>query len=148
VRTASGGALDPQPPCAGDRQVALRIWSCGHFALPSSDWSRSYSALNIRPAPGKSRFAVRLCEWWEYDHIFFLTTAPQRIPSIQLILFPKLIGFFLCQNSHSFHCHSVKSHVLQHKPCHREVHSACSSCTAPEGVRKRTSDLTCVTCQI
>jgi len=27
-------------------------------------------------------------------------------------------------------------HILLHKPCHEEVHSARASCTAPERVRK------------
>jgi len=69
--------------------------------------------------------------------------GPPLTPSTQSNLFPKLICFFHVET------HKVStsiwggSHVLLHKPWHEQVHSARwshsarSSCTAPERVRKR-----------
>jgi len=64
-------------------------------------------------------------------------TSPYLTPATRSNLFPKLISFFQVET------HKVSTsiregfHILLHKPCHEEVHSARSTCTAPERVRKR-----------
>ena len=54
-----------------------------------------------------------------------------------MLFIPNSDMFFLFWNSQSFHLHVGGSHVLLHKPWHEQVHSARSSCTVPEQVRKR-----------
>ena len=60
-------------------------------------------------------------------------TSPYLTPSTRSNLFPKLISFFQVET------HKVSTsiregfHILLHKPCHEEVHSAHSSCTPLNG---------------
>ena len=56
--------------------------------------------------------------------------------SIQLDLFPKLICFSRVETQKVLTSICGVFHVLLHKPCHEEVPSARSMCTAPERVQK------------
>jgi len=58
-------------------------------------------------------------------------------PSTQCYLFPILICFFHVETHKVSTSMWGGSHVLLHKPWHEQFHSARSSCTAPERVRKR-----------
>ena len=59
----------------------------------------------------------------------------QLTPSTQSDLFSKLTCFFHVETHKVSTSIRGGSHVLLHKPCHEEVHSAHSSYTAPERVR-------------
>ena len=58
-------------------------------------------------------------------------------PSTQSNVFPKLIGFFYVGTHKVSTSIPGGSQVSLPKPCHEQVHSAHSSCTAPERVPKR-----------
>jgi len=47
-----------------------------HMTLLPFDSDQSHSAMNIRPAPGQSGFAMGPYEWWEYDCNFFEYSSP------------------------------------------------------------------------
>jgi len=68
----------------------------------------------------------------------FLRSFPYGItPSTQCYLFPILICFFHVETHKASTSIWGGSQVLLHRPWHEQVHSARSSCTAPERVRKR-----------
>jgi len=59
------------------RNLSLSIWwvlGCSNFSgkcnIDTHLSDQSQSAINIRPAPGKSEFTVGPYEWWEYDWNF------------------------------------------------------------------------------
>jgi len=60
-----------------------------------------------------------------------------RYPLHQMLLFPILICFFHVETHKVCTFIWGRSHVLVHKPWHEQVHSARSSCMAPERVGKR-----------
>jgi len=77
----------------------------------------------------------------EYSFSGFIPTNKQTnkglTPSTQPNLFPKLLCFLFCWNSQSFHLHTREVSRFTTQKFLEQVHSARSSCTAPERVRKR-----------